>query len=53
MAELAVVEGAAGLASSIITFVDISVKFGKLVRHIIQAQGNIPRSWQNASYLST
>jgi hypothetical protein len=43
MAELIALQGGAGLASSIITFVEFSVEFGKLVRDIARTQGGLPR----------
>jgi hypothetical protein len=42
MAELAAAEGAAGLASSIITFIGFSIEFGKLVREVARSQGEFP-----------
>jgi len=43
MAELVALEGGAGLASSIITFIEFSVEFGKLVRDISRTQGRLPK----------
>lgn len=43
MATLAALEGGAGLASSIITFISFSVEFGKLVRDITRTQGSPPK----------
>jgi len=40
--ELAALQDGAGLASSIITFIEFSVKFGKLVRDIARTQGGLP-----------
>jgi N-terminal domain on NACHT_NTPase and P-loop NTPases len=52
--ELAAVEGAAGLASSIITFINFSVKFGKLVRNVAQAQGALPKEFEECQeYIQT
>jgi len=47
MAELAALEGAAGLASSIITFVGFSIEFGKLVRDIAKTQGELPKELED------
>jgi hypothetical protein len=41
--ELAALQDGAGLASSIITFIEFSVKFGKLVRDIARTHGGLPR----------
>jgi hypothetical protein len=47
MAELAALEGAAGFASSIITFVSFSIEFGKLVRDIAKTQGELPKELED------
>jgi hypothetical protein len=41
--EMAEALAAVGLASSIITFIDFSVEFRKLVRSISQSQGSLPK----------
>src|SRR4051794_33414143 len=42
MAELAAIEAGAGLASSIIAFIDFSIEFAKLVKDVADAQGRLP-----------
>lgn len=37
---------AAGLASSIISFIEFSIEFGKLVRSISKRQGNLPKEFE-------
>jgi N-terminal domain on NACHT_NTPase and P-loop NTPases len=43
MAELAAFEAGAGLASSIIAFIDFSIEFAKLVKDVADAQGSLPK----------
>jgi hypothetical protein len=43
MADLAALEGAAGLARSIITFISFSIEFGMLVRDVAKSQGELPK----------
>jgi hypothetical protein len=43
MPELAALEGAVGLASSIISFISFSIEFSKLVREVAKTQGELPK----------
>jgi hypothetical protein len=47
MADLAALEGAAGLASSIKTFISFSIEFGRLVRDVAKAQGELPKELED------
>jgi hypothetical protein len=47
MAELAALEGSAGLASSIITSAGFSIDFGRFVRDVAKAQGELPKALED------